>query len=55
MPVISPNVKVEIISGKKNDREWKGLKLTVGEWTTVIFPKSRFELDYIEKFLEENK
>lgn len=49
--------KLEIIHGKqKKDptKEWKALKVTIGDWSTVFFPKSKFEMDYIEKTLEEN-
>jgi len=50
------NAIVEVITGKsKSDskREWKGLKITIGEWSTLIFTKSKFEMDYIEKYLKD--
>lgn len=45
------NVTVEIITGKKNDREWQAIKLTIGEWSTLIFTKSAFELKHIKEQL----
>lgn len=49
--------KIEIITGtvKKDGpmkgKEWKALKITVGDWTKVIFPDSTFEMNYIESIL----
>lgn len=52
------NVKVEIIGGKQKkdpSKTWEAVRLTVGEWSTVIFAKSKFELDHIKKSLEEGQ
>jgi len=45
------DVKVELIKGKKNGREWEAIKLTIGEWSTLIFPKSSFEMKHIKDTL----
>lgn len=52
------NVNVEIISGKQKkdpSKTWQALRLTIGEWSTVIFTKSKFELEYIKKSIEEGQ
>lgn len=57
---------LEIVSGtiKKGDRkgqEWHALKITVGEYSKLIFPNStqpltitNFEFKYIKEYLENN-
>lgn len=52
------NVNVEIISGKQKkdpSKTWEAVRLTIGEWSTVIFAKSKFELDHIKKAIEEGQ
>lgn len=54
---------IEIVRGEsktKKDKngnpiKWAGILLKVGDWSTMIFPKSKFELDYIEKILNGEK
>lgn len=49
-------VKVEIISGKQKkdpSKEWEAVSLKIGDWSTIIFPKSKFEMDYIKQQLED--
>jgi len=50
-------LKIEITGGKskKTGKEWKGVKITIGDWTTLVFPKTKFETDYITKVIEANK
>lgn len=53
---MNSNVKVEIVTGKwKSDesKTWKGVKVTVGDWSTLVFPQSQFETEYIEKYLAD--
>lgn len=40
---------------KKTNKAFECLKLDIGEWSTLVFPKSKFELEYIKKQLEEEK
>jgi hypothetical protein len=49
------NAVVEIITGinKTTKKEWKGLKIVIGDWSTLIFTKSKFEMDYIEKYVKD--
>ena len=57
--------KIEIVTGKQKkdpSKEWKALKITVGEWSKLVFVNgsqplitSNFELDYIQKTLNEKK
>lgn len=39
-------------SKKDPEKTWTALFIKVGEWSTLVFPKSRFEMDYIQKQLE---
>lgn len=51
-------VKVELISGtwkKDETKTWSAVKVTVGTWSTMIFPKTSFEMDYIKTILGEQK
>lgn len=44
---------VEGISKKDKNRTWKALKITIGEWSTLVFPTSRFEMEYIENLVND--
>lgn len=45
------NVIVEIINGtSKKGNQYKALKVTIGEYETLVFP-SKFEMKYIESVL----
>lgn len=48
---MNQNIRCTIVSGEKNGRKWEALKVEVGEWSTLIFAKTKFELDYIKKQL----
>lgn len=39
--------------GKTSGKPFTALKLEVGSWNTLYFPTSRFEMEHIEKYLEE--
>lgn len=48
-------VEVTVISGnqkKDPSKTWEALSVKVGDWSTIIFPKSKFEMDYIKSILE---
>jgi len=49
--------KIEIVTGigKESKKEWKAIKVVVGDWQTLVFPKTKFEMDYIEKTIEDEK
>lgn len=51
------NVNVEIVAGtsKKTGKEYKAIKLSIGDWSQLVFPRSAFEMDYIINQLEEGK
>jgi len=49
-------VKVEIVSGtwaKDKTKTWSGVKITIGNWSQIVFPKTSFEMDYIKTILEK--
>lgn len=48
------DIKVEIIEGvgKKSNKPYKAVKLTIGDWSQLVFPRSSFEMDYIQGILE---
>jgi len=48
------DASIEIVSGesKKNPgKTWTGISVKVGEWSTLVFPKSSFEMKYIKEQL----
>lgn len=49
------NVKVDLISGvgKKSGKPYEAVRLTIGDWSQLVFPRSPFELNYIKEQLEE--
>lgn len=50
-------IKVEIVTGtnKETKKDWKAIKVFIGDWTQLIFPRTKFEMDYIEKVLAEQE
>jgi hypothetical protein len=47
---------IDIVEGtsKKPGREgqkWQAISVRVGEWSTLVFPKSSFEMKYIKEQL----
>lgn len=49
--------KIKLFEGKskKNGKPYTCLELSVGTWTTLYFPQSKFEMDYIKKHLTEDQ
>lgn len=50
--------KVTIYNGesRKDKKPFKAVRVEVGEWSQLIFPRSSFELSYIEQqLIKENK
>lgn len=47
-------ITINPFSGKssKTGKEYHCFKLEIGDWSTLIFPRSKFERDYIESVLE---
>lgn len=45
-----------IVSGisNKTQKEYKALMLKIGDWSSLYFPQSQFEMTYIVKYAEEN-
>lgn len=50
-------MNLEIVNGKSNKtgKEYKALKVSIGDWSTLVFPRSRFEMNYIESYMKEHK
>lgn len=49
-----PEISITIKTGKQTkdpSKEWKGILVTIGEYSHLYFPQSRFEMEYIEKVL----
>lgn len=48
---------ITIITGvsKKTGNPYEAIKVTIGSWSTFVFPRSRFEMDYIKSVLEGKK
>ena len=47
---------VELVKGqsKKTGKDYEAIKLSIGAWNTLVFPRSPFELNYIKKVLKED-
>ena len=39
--------------GKDSKKPFTALKLEVGDWNVLYFPKSRFEMEHLKKYLQE--
>lgn len=37
---------------KKSGKQFTAIKLSIGDWNTLVFPRSQFELNYIFKVLD---
>lgn len=51
---MNKEINVEIIqgTGKKSGKDYEAIKLTIGDWSQLVFPRSAFELNYIKEILE---
>lgn len=47
-------ISISVKKGEKNGREWSALLVEIGGWSTLVFPKSRFEMEYIEKVIDKS-
>lgn len=45
------SIKPFVGTSKKTGKEFKAFELTIGEWSTLVFPRSSFEYSYIEKLV----
>lgn len=50
------DIYVELYKGKskKSGNDFEAVKVSIGEWSSLIFPRSAFELNYIKKVLGED-
>ena len=48
------DIVVSIYNGKskKTGKNFDAIKLEIGDWSTLVFPRSSFELKYIKNILE---
>lgn len=45
---------ITIFTGKsKEGKEYKAVKIQIGKWDALYFPKTKFEMDYIEESLTQ--
>lgn len=51
---MNENIAIEIVSGtgKKSGKQYEAIKLTIGDWSQLVFPCSAFEMNYIKEQLE---
>lgn len=49
-------MNIDIITGesKKTGKPYEAIKVTIGEWSSLVFPRSRFEMDYIKNYMENH-
>lgn len=41
-------------TSKKTGKEYRAIKLEIGDWNTLVFPRSEFEYNYIKGILENH-
>lgn len=48
-------VSIEIIKGesKKTGKQYEAISLKIGDWSSLVFPRSKFEMDYIKSIIED--
>lgn len=47
---------IKLFSGKsKKGNEYTAVKVCIGDWEGMIFPRTTFEMNYIKQILQENK
>lgn len=48
-------VNVEIVKGVStksgSEKAWRAIKIVIGDWENLIFPRTKFEFDYICRIL----
>lgn len=51
---MNDDIKVSIVTGtsKKTGKEYTAIKLEIGDWSSLVFPRSAFEMGYIQGVLE---
>lgn len=51
----SNDVLVEVVTGQsKKGNTYEAIKLTIGDWDTLVFPRSQFEMNYIKEVLSDD-
>ena len=50
---MNDDIIVSIHKGKskKTGKDFECIKLEIGDWSTLVFPRSAFELNYIKQIL----
>jgi len=56
MTTNATDISITVYEGTSKEKKlpYKAVLVTVGEWTKLVFPTSKFEMDYIEKTLADN-
>lgn len=44
-------VEVKTLKSNKTGNTFEAIELHIGEWNTLVFPRTRFELNYIKSVL----
>lgn len=49
-------MNIEIVTGqsKKTGNPYKAVKVSIGEWSSLVFPRSAFEMKYIEAYIHDH-
>lgn len=51
---MNKDIKVEHIHGKsKKGNEYDAIRLSIGDWSSLVFPRTRFESQYIFSILDD--
>lgn len=54
---MNKTISVSLIEGKskKSGKTYNAIKLEIGDWNTLVFPRSRFELNYIKSIIDSKE
>lgn len=46
-------MNIDIVSGKskKTGKEYEAVRVQIGDWSSLLFPRTRFEMEYIKRVI----
>lgn len=50
-------MNIEIVHGtsKKTGKPYEAIKVTIGDWSSLVFPRSVFEMNYIKEYINSHE
>lgn len=51
---MNKDIKVEHVKGKsKKGNDYDAIRLSIGDWSSLVFPRTRFECNYVFSILDD--